>query len=176
MLLKTLSFLKKYWKQILLVVGTIFVVLKMQSCMKPPVQPSSPLPPGVDKQIIIKNGETIIKTKKEEKVIRGGRETVVSIKDDATINVKVKDVGIGIEPIFGAAVNATGPKLTLGAEFGYFKYMSALGGVGFDNQLKNTVGFIGVGVTPKLSFAKNTMIWVGCDTTKSPLGGLAWKW
>ena len=175
MLLKIVETIKKYWKPFALIAGLVVLILSFKSCTKPTVTPTGPLPPGVDKVITIKNGETIIQTKKEEKIIRGGRETVVTIKDDQTINIKVKDKGFGVAPMFGGAVNSTGPKLTLGAELAYYKQLSLIGGIGFDNRLKNTVGFVGAGYTPQLKYMKNTMAWVGVDTGKFVIGGCSWR-
>jgi hypothetical protein len=175
MLIKILELLKKYWKLALALAFAGVVAFKVHGCDKKHMQPPTQvvLPPKDKEQIIVKNNEVTVITQKGTTVTNGSRGVTIDVKKDGSVVVTPKTHGFVLNPMLGAGINSTGPKITVGAEVYYYKKLDLLVGIGADKYIANTVGFAGIGYTPESKWIHNTSFYVGYASNHSVMAGFA---
>jgi len=178
LLANVLTFIKTYWKQLLLVALGVFAALNFQSCYhkvfppKPPVT-STPLPPDVKYRVTVKGDTVIVQTPTSTKTTTGVRGGVLDITNDGKINLKVQDKGwetrFGLNGYIGSEGGA------FGVDFRpfYWKRLDLMLGAGYMPKSEQLDCWLGVGYTPTTAVFSNTTIFVGYSVRKSPVAGVS---
>lgn len=184
-LAKIKNFVVKYWRQLLLVSLGAFLMLKAQGCAKKlfppktpvsgPSSPTVPVLPKDDREIIkvdTQHNQTTVTTEKGTTTVTGTRDVTVEVKKNGQVVVKEKTIGFECRPGLGAHIGPDGGRLDLTVDWGYWKRVDGLVGIGTDfKNVQNTDIFIGAAYqfSNKLP---NTSIFGGINQHKNPLIGL----
>lgn len=132
------------------------------------------LKPDEREQVLVNNltHQVTIVTDKGVTQVSGVRRTLISVKKDGNVAVTIKDKGLTLEPGLSVSVTDHGPRA--GFDFGvaYYKRLDLIVGVGFNNKLADTRGYLAVGYTPKTAWLSNVDFFAGITTEKTPIVGV----